>query len=118
MRQALQGRTLFGLVNNAGIANHACLAHQLIEEFRRVIQINLIGTLAVMQVRMEALFDSNVTCCTITEMNTCDIVLCCCVRFHQPLHAMFIHTARFIPAVMQFAAATEEAPSHHMLCTC
>ncbi|BDA48451.1 Retinol dehydrogenase 16 [Coccomyxa sp. Obi] len=49
VRQALQGRTLFGLVNNAGVANHACLAHQPIEEFRRVIHINLIGTLAVTQ---------------------------------------------------------------------
>ncbi|KAK9917367.1 hypothetical protein WJX75_003592 [Coccomyxa subellipsoidea] len=49
VRQALQGRTLFGLVNNAGIANHACLAHQPIDEFRRVIKVNLTGTLAVTQ---------------------------------------------------------------------
>ena len=50
VRQALGGHKLAGLVNNAGIANHACLANQPLDEFRRVININLIGTLAVTQV--------------------------------------------------------------------
>lgn len=50
VREALDGRTLFGLVNNAGLANHACLAYQPIEEFRNVMRVNLIGTLAVIQV--------------------------------------------------------------------
>ena len=49
MRRALKGQTLAGLINNAGIANHAVLMHQPIEEFRRVMEVNLVGTLAVTQ---------------------------------------------------------------------
>ncbi len=45
----LNGQTLAGLINNAGIANHAVLVHQPIEEFRNVLEINLVGVLAVTQ---------------------------------------------------------------------
>ena len=45
----MKGQTLAGLINNAGIANHAVLMHQPIEEFRKVLEINLVGTLAVIQ---------------------------------------------------------------------
>ena len=51
VKKELKGQTLAGLINNAGIANHAVLMHQPIDEFRRVLEINLIGTLAVIQVR-------------------------------------------------------------------
>ena len=49
MQNDLQGQTLAGLINNAGIANHAVLMHQPIKEFRNVLEINLVGTLAVTQ---------------------------------------------------------------------
>lgn len=49
VKKQLEGQTLAGLINNAGIANHAVLMHQPIEEFRMVLEINLIGTLAVTQ---------------------------------------------------------------------
>lgn len=45
----LDGAALFGLVNNAGAAFPAPLLHQPIEEFRRQIEINLIGQLSVVQ---------------------------------------------------------------------
>jgi NAD(P)-dependent dehydrogenase (short-subunit alcohol dehydrogenase family) len=47
VRERLAGETLFGLVNNAGIATAGPLMHQPIEEFRRQIDINLIGQLLV-----------------------------------------------------------------------
>ena len=50
VKRELKGQTLAGLINNAGIANHAVLVHQPIDEFRKVLEINLIGTLAVLQV--------------------------------------------------------------------
>jgi NAD(P)-dependent dehydrogenase (short-subunit alcohol dehydrogenase family) len=46
---ALDGRTLFGLVNNAGIAVPGPLLHLPIEDFRRQIDVNLIGQLIVTQ---------------------------------------------------------------------
>ena len=49
VRAALNGETLFGLVNNAGVASPAPLLYQPIEEFRQQIEINLIGQLAVTQ---------------------------------------------------------------------
>jgi NAD(P)-dependent dehydrogenase (short-subunit alcohol dehydrogenase family) len=49
VRQALHGETLFGLVNNAGVAVAGPLLHLPIEEFRRQIEINLIGVVAVTQ---------------------------------------------------------------------
>ncbi len=45
----LQGETLAGLVNNAGVALPGPLLHQPIEEFRRQIDINLTGQLRVIQ---------------------------------------------------------------------
>ena len=48
----LNGQTLFGLVNNVGAAFYGPLMYQPIQEFRRNIEINLIGTLQVTQVRV------------------------------------------------------------------
>jgi NAD(P)-dependent dehydrogenase (short-subunit alcohol dehydrogenase family) len=47
VRDQLNGETLFGLVNNAGIAVPAPLMHQPTEDFRHQIEVNLIGTLIV-----------------------------------------------------------------------
>ena len=55
VQRELKGQTLAGLINNAGIANHAVLMHQPIEEFRRVMEVNLVGTLAVTQASISAL---------------------------------------------------------------
>ncbi|HEY4345089.1 MAG TPA: SDR family NAD(P)-dependent oxidoreductase [Parvibaculum sp.] len=49
VRAALGGETLFGLVNNAGIAVSGPLLELSIEEFRRQIEINLTGQLIVIQ---------------------------------------------------------------------
>ncbi|MEP6896100.1 MAG: SDR family NAD(P)-dependent oxidoreductase [Chloroflexota bacterium] len=49
VRGQLNGETLFGLVNNAGIAVPAPLIHQPIADFRRQIEVNLIGQLIVTQ---------------------------------------------------------------------
>lgn len=53
VRKLLNGRTLFALVNNAGAAFHGPLMYQPIEDFRKNIEINLIGTLQVTQVSTE-----------------------------------------------------------------
>ena len=42
---------LFGLVNNAGVGFSGPLMYQPVSEFARNIEINLIGTLIVTQVR-------------------------------------------------------------------
>jgi NAD(P)-dependent dehydrogenase (short-subunit alcohol dehydrogenase family) len=47
--EALAGRTLFGLVNNAGIAVGGPLIHQPLEEVRRHLEVNTIGALAATQ---------------------------------------------------------------------
>lgn len=47
VRDQLNGETLFGLVNNAGIAVPAPLLHQPTEDFRHQIEVNLIGALIV-----------------------------------------------------------------------
>ncbi|HJZ47369.1 MAG TPA: SDR family NAD(P)-dependent oxidoreductase [Roseiflexaceae bacterium] len=47
VRERLGGETLFGLVNNAGIATAGPLMHQPIEEIRYQIEVNLIGQLIV-----------------------------------------------------------------------
>ena len=49
VREQLAGETLFGLVNNAGVAFPAPLMHQPIEDFRRQMEVNLIGQLIVTQ---------------------------------------------------------------------
>lgn len=49
VRDRLNGQTLFGLVNNAGIAVPAPLIHQPIGDYRRQIEVNLIGPLIVTQ---------------------------------------------------------------------
>lgn len=49
VREKLNGGTLSGLVNNAGIAVPAPLMHQPTEDFRHQIEVNLIGTLIVTQ---------------------------------------------------------------------
>jgi len=46
---ALDGRGLAGLVNNAGVAVPAPVEHQPIGDFRRQIEVNLIGQVAVTQ---------------------------------------------------------------------
>ena len=46
---ALGGATLFGLVNNAGIAIGGPLIHQPLDEVRRHLEVNTLGTLAVVQ---------------------------------------------------------------------
>ena len=54
VEKELNGQILAGLINNAGIANHAVLMHQPIEEFRKVLEINLVGILAVTQASLMA----------------------------------------------------------------
>jgi NAD(P)-dependent dehydrogenase (short-subunit alcohol dehydrogenase family) len=49
VREALEGRTLFGLVNNAGIAVPGPLAHLETAELRRQFETNLFGLHAVTQ---------------------------------------------------------------------
>jgi len=49
VRSQLGEETLFGLVNNAGIAVPAPLMHQPIEDFRKQMEVNLIGQLIVTQ---------------------------------------------------------------------
>jgi NAD(P)-dependent dehydrogenase (short-subunit alcohol dehydrogenase family) len=46
---ALRGETLFGLVNNAGIAVSGPLLYQKIEDFKQQIAVNLTGQLIVIQ---------------------------------------------------------------------
>jgi NAD(P)-dependent dehydrogenase (short-subunit alcohol dehydrogenase family) len=47
--EALHGGTLFGLVNNAGIAVGGPLLHQALDEVRRHLEVNVIGALATVQ---------------------------------------------------------------------
>jgi NAD(P)-dependent dehydrogenase (short-subunit alcohol dehydrogenase family) len=47
--EKLAGRTLFGLVNNAGIAGGGPLLHQKIEDFRQTLEVNLLGPFRVTQ---------------------------------------------------------------------
>jgi NAD(P)-dependent dehydrogenase (short-subunit alcohol dehydrogenase family) len=49
VRAALDGRTLYGLVNNAGIAVSGPLLHVKIEEFRHQLDVNVTGQLIVIQ---------------------------------------------------------------------
>jgi NAD(P)-dependent dehydrogenase (short-subunit alcohol dehydrogenase family) len=49
VREQLNGETLFGLVNNAGIAVAGPLMHITIDDFRKQIEINLTGQLIVTQ---------------------------------------------------------------------
>jgi NAD(P)-dependent dehydrogenase (short-subunit alcohol dehydrogenase family) len=49
VREALNGETLFGLVNNAGVAVPAPLMYQPIREFRQQLEINITGQLIVTQ---------------------------------------------------------------------
>ena len=49
VRDQLDGERLFGLVNNAGVAVPAPLMHQPIADFRRQIEVNLVGALIVTQ---------------------------------------------------------------------
>lgn len=47
VREYLNGETLFGLVNNAGIAVPAPLIHQATDDFRHQLEINLVSVLIV-----------------------------------------------------------------------
>ena len=47
VREHLNGETLFGLVNNAGIAVPAPLIHQSIDDFRNQLEVNLVSVLIV-----------------------------------------------------------------------
>jgi NAD(P)-dependent dehydrogenase (short-subunit alcohol dehydrogenase family) len=47
--ERLAGETLFGLVNNAGIAVGGPLIHQPLDEVRRHLEVNTIGVLATVQ---------------------------------------------------------------------
>jgi NAD(P)-dependent dehydrogenase (short-subunit alcohol dehydrogenase family) len=47
VREQLNGETLFGLVNNAGIAVPAPLMHQPTDEFRHQLEVNLVSVLIV-----------------------------------------------------------------------
>lgn len=49
VERALGGETLYGLVNNAGIAVPGPLLHIRIEDFRRQLDVNLTGQLIVIQ---------------------------------------------------------------------
>ena len=47
--ERLDGRTLWGLVNNAGIGLGGPLIHQPLDELRRVLEVNVVGVLAATQ---------------------------------------------------------------------
>ena len=47
VREQLHGETLFGLVNNAGIAVPAPLIHQATDDFRHQLEVNLVSVLIV-----------------------------------------------------------------------
>jgi NAD(P)-dependent dehydrogenase (short-subunit alcohol dehydrogenase family) len=47
--EQLGGRTLWGLVNNAGVAMGGPLIHQPLDEVRRVLEVNVLGALAAVQ---------------------------------------------------------------------
>ena len=47
--ERLDGGTLFGLVNNAGIAMGGPLIHQPLDELRRHLEVNTVGALAAVQ---------------------------------------------------------------------
>jgi NAD(P)-dependent dehydrogenase (short-subunit alcohol dehydrogenase family) len=47
VRAALAGETLAGLVNNAGVAVAGPLLELPVEEFRRQVEINLVGVVIV-----------------------------------------------------------------------
>jgi NAD(P)-dependent dehydrogenase (short-subunit alcohol dehydrogenase family) len=49
VRDVLQGQTLFGLINNAGIALPGPVLHQPVKDFRAQIEVNLIGAFIVSQ---------------------------------------------------------------------
>lgn len=49
VRQLLNGETLKGLVNNAGIATPGPVQHQPLEDYRKQIEVNLIGAYTVTQ---------------------------------------------------------------------
>ena len=49
VRERLHGRTLSGLVNNAGVAVPGPLLHQPVEDFQRQLDINVVGVLRVIQ---------------------------------------------------------------------
>lgn len=49
VRDRLNGQTLFGLVNNAGIALSAPLMYQSVDEYRFQLEVNLVGPLIVTQ---------------------------------------------------------------------
>lgn len=49
VRAALAGERLSGLVNNAGIVTPGPLLHQPLDEWRRVIEVNLIGAVCTTQ---------------------------------------------------------------------
>jgi len=49
VRETLNGETLFGLVNNAGVAIAAPMMHLPIEDFRKQLEINVTGQLIVTQ---------------------------------------------------------------------
>ena len=49
VRAALAGRTLTGLVNNAGMALGGPLAHQPVEQIRQVFEVNVLGPVTVSQ---------------------------------------------------------------------
>jgi NAD(P)-dependent dehydrogenase (short-subunit alcohol dehydrogenase family) len=49
VRDELRGETLFGLVNNAGVAVPGPMMHLPIENFRKQLEINVIGQLIVTQ---------------------------------------------------------------------
>lgn len=47
VEQRLESRTLFGLVNNAGVGSGGPLLHQPIQEFRQTLEVNLLGPFTV-----------------------------------------------------------------------
>jgi NAD(P)-dependent dehydrogenase (short-subunit alcohol dehydrogenase family) len=55
VRERLQGETLFGLVNNAGISVPAALIYQSIDDYRHQLEVNLVGPLIVTQAFVDLL---------------------------------------------------------------
>lgn len=50
VRQDLKGRTLMGLVNNAGVMSFGPLLYQPLSDFQQHLDVNVVGVFNVMQV--------------------------------------------------------------------
>jgi NAD(P)-dependent dehydrogenase (short-subunit alcohol dehydrogenase family) len=58
VREALAGESLFGLVNNAGVAVAGPLLQLPLDELRRQLEVNLVGVMACVQIFAPLLFET------------------------------------------------------------